>query len=91
MTTGSPATIVEATSRSPDREPTFAVISGAQAERALQGRENRIVALIEATYRLHNEGDSVNPPSYLMCFPDRPAARMIALPASIGGGCGWTG
>lgn len=86
MTTGSPATIVEAASRSPDRGPSFAVISGAQAERSLRGRENRIVALIEATYRLHNEGDSVNPPSYLMCFPDRPAARMIALPASIGGG-----
>src|SRR5215213_3164021 len=41
--------------------------------------------LVEATYRVHAEGDSVNPPSYFLRFPDRPTARIIALPASIGG------
>ena len=41
--------------------------------------------LVEATYRLHGAGDSVNPPSYFLRFPDRPTARIIALPASIGG------
>jgi ornithine cyclodeaminase len=65
--------------------PPFAVISGTQVQSALQGREREIVDLVEATYRLHGEGDSVNPPSYFLRFPDRPSARIIALPASIGG------
>ena len=51
----------------------------------LQGREKEIVELVEATYRLHGAGDSVNPPSYFLRFPDRPSSRIIALPASIGG------
>ncbi|MFE1310692.1 2,3-diaminopropionate biosynthesis protein SbnB [Streptomyces sp. NPDC058755] len=65
--------------------PTFAVISGAQVQQALSGREKQIVELVEATYRLHGAGDSVNPPSYFLRFPDRPSARIIALPASVGG------
>lgn len=69
----------------PARVPPFAVISGLQVQRALQGREKEIVELVEATYRLHDDGHSVNPPSYFLRFPDRPSARIIALPASIGG------
>ncbi|HKS48246.1 MAG TPA: 2,3-diaminopropionate biosynthesis protein SbnB [Amycolatopsis sp.] len=65
--------------------PPFAVISGAQVRQALHGREPEIVAVVEETYRLHGAGDSVNPPSYFLRFPDRPSARIIALPASIGG------
>ncbi len=65
--------------------PPFAVIPGAQVSRALRGRENQITELVEAAYRLHSDGDSVNPPSYFLRFPDRPSARIIALPASLGG------
>ncbi|MET7286613.1 2,3-diaminopropionate biosynthesis protein SbnB [Streptomyces sp. NPDC005573] len=65
--------------------PTFAVISGEQVQHALRGREKDITALVEATYRLHGAGDSVNPPSYFLRFEDRPTARIIALPASVGG------
>src|SRR3712207_7480905 len=67
------------------RVPPFAVVSGAQVREALHGRETEVVALVEETYRVHGEGDSVNPPSYFLRFPDRPTARIIALPASIGG------
>jgi ornithine cyclodeaminase len=69
----------------PDEPPTFAVISGARVQEALDGREKQIVELVEATYRLHGAGDSVNPPSYFLRFPDRPTSRIIALPASLGG------
>ena len=65
--------------------PSFSVISGAQVRQALHGREKQIIELVEATYRLHGAGDSVNPPSYFLRFPDRPSSRIIALPASIGG------
>ncbi|MEU2060835.1 2,3-diaminopropionate biosynthesis protein SbnB [Streptomyces sp. NPDC013455] len=69
----------------PAPAPTFAVISGKQVQEALGGREKELVELVEATYRLHGAGDSVNPPSYFLRFPDRPTARIIALPASLGG------
>ena len=70
----------------PDKPvPQFAVIPGAQVQRALRGNEDQIMKVIEETYRLHGAGDSVNPPSYFLRFPDRPSSRIIALPASIGG------
>ncbi|MYW64189.1 2,3-diaminopropionate biosynthesis protein SbnB [Streptomyces sp. SID8379] len=65
--------------------PTFAVISGAQVQEALKGRESETAELIEAVYRQHDAGGTVNPPSYFLRFPDRPTARIIALPASLGG------
>ncbi|OKJ25095.1 ornithine cyclodeaminase [Streptomyces sp. CB02130] len=65
--------------------PPFAVITGAQVQHALRGREKDIVAVIENAYRLHGSGASVDPPSCFLRFPDRPTARIIALPASVGG------
>ena len=65
--------------------PHFAVISGAQVRRALEGKERSIVELVETAYRLHAAGASVNPDSYFLRFPDRPSDRIIALPASLGG------
>jgi 2,3-diaminopropionate biosynthesis protein SbnB len=65
--------------------PPFAVIPGTQVEEVLRGRETRVVELVEATYRVHSAGQTVNPPSYFLRFPDRPSSRIIALPASIGG------
>jgi ornithine cyclodeaminase len=79
------STATESATTEPITVPSFAVISGAQVQRALQGREKEIVELVEATYRLHSAGDSVTPPSYFLRFPDRPSSRIIALPASIGG------
>ncbi len=65
--------------------PQFAVIGGGQVAAALRGREPEIVDLVAATYRIHDAGDTVNPPSYFLRFPDRPLSRIIALPASLGG------
>ncbi|MFF3325058.1 2,3-diaminopropionate biosynthesis protein SbnB [Streptomyces sp. NPDC002889] len=80
-----PSTTTESAMSEPITVPPFAVISGAQVQRVLQGHEKEIVEVVEATYRLHSAGDSVNPPSYFLGLPDRPSSRIIALPASIGG------
>ncbi|MEU7424602.1 2,3-diaminopropionate biosynthesis protein SbnB [Streptomyces sp. NPDC048362] len=79
------STTADAAVPDPATKPTFAVISGEQVQRALTGSERQLVELVEATYRLHGAGESVNPPSYFLRFADRPSSRIIALPASIGG------
>jgi 2,3-diaminopropionate biosynthesis protein SbnB len=84
MTT-TPPTATESAMSHPLTVPPFAVVPGAQVQAALRGREKQLVELVEETYLLHDAGDSVNPPSYFLRFPDRPTARIIALPASIGG------
>jgi ornithine cyclodeaminase len=65
--------------------PSFAVISGAQVHQAISGREAQVTDMIEAAYRLHGQGATVNPDSYFLRFPDRPSSRIIALPASVKG------
>ncbi|MFB0834520.1 2,3-diaminopropionate biosynthesis protein SbnB [Arthrobacter halodurans] len=75
----------------PKTVPPFAVVPGAQVQQVLEGREKQVVELVEQTYRVHGAGDSVNPPSYFLRFPDRPASRIIALPASVGGDVGVDG
>ncbi|MCD9873157.1 2,3-diaminopropionate biosynthesis protein SbnB [Streptomyces guryensis] len=78
-------TAEESATRSALGAPPFAVISGEQVQSVLHGREPEIAELVEAVYRLHGAGDSVNPPSYFLRFSDRPTSRIIALPASLGG------
>ena len=65
--------------------PSFAVISGRSVQRVLTGRETEVVDLIASAYRMHGDGKTVNPPSYFLRFPERPNARIIALPAAVGG------
>jgi N-[(2S)-2-amino-2-carboxyethyl]-L-glutamate dehydrogenase len=69
----------------PASVPPFAVIPGNQVDSMLRGRETQVVELVEATYRIHSAGQTVNPPSFFLRFPDRPSSRIIALPASIAG------
>ncbi len=65
--------------------PAFSVIPGSQVHQVLAGREKEVVTVVERAYRLHGQGDTVNPDSYFLRFPDRPSSRIIALPASVGG------
>lgn len=65
--------------------PSFAVVPAGQVREVLDGRHQEVVGIIEAAYRAHGAGATINPPSYFLRFPDRPTARIIALPASIPG------
>lgn len=71
--------------------PGFSVIPGSVVDQVLRGREREIAELVSRAYRLHGDGATVNPPSYFLRFPDRPDARIIALPAGVGGPVGVDG
>jgi ornithine cyclodeaminase len=41
--------------------------------------------MVRRAYELHGRGETINPDSYFLRFPDRPSSRIIALPASVKG------
>lgn len=63
----------------------FAVLSGKDVQELLDGREKDVMAQVRAAYLTHHAGDSVNPDSCFLRFPEKPDARIIALPAYLGG------
>ena len=65
--------------------PTFYVISGSSVKRIIDDNKGKVFDAVETAYRLHNSGDAVNPDSYFLRYPDNPSARIIALPAHLGG------
>lgn len=65
--------------------PTFHVVPGTAVRTAIAGNRKHVFDAVEAAYRLHAAGDTVNPDSYFLRYPDKPSARIIALPAHLGG------
>src|ERR1700722_17874250 len=65
--------------------PTFYVIPGSSVQSVLDGNRKHIFDAVETAYRLHAAGDAVNPDSHFLRYPDKPSARIIALPAHLGG------
>ena len=65
--------------------PTFYVVPGSAARRAIDCNRQRVFEAVEMAYRLHAAGKTINPDSCFLRFPDRPNSRIIALPAHIAG------
>src|SRR5215471_14691862 len=65
--------------------PTFHVIPGAKVKDVIDHNRERVFAAVEAAYRLLAAGNAINPDSYFLRYPDKPSARIIALPAHLGG------
>ena len=65
--------------------PTFYVVPGSTVKRVIDDNRKQVFDAVEAAYRLHTSGDTVNPDSYFLRYPDKPSARIIALPAHLGG------
>ena len=63
----------------------FHVIGGRTIRAMLRARQHDVVSLVRETYRLHHAGSTNNPDSYFLRFPDKPTARIIALPARVQG------
>ncbi|OII60386.1 2,3-diaminopropionate biosynthesis protein SbnB [Streptomyces sp. CC53] len=61
----------------------FDLIPGKAVKDILDTSADRIVQLVEDAYLAHDSGRTVNPDSYFLRFPEKPEARIIALPAAI--------
>lgn len=61
----------------------FHVIPGAVIKDLLDSQAHTMVARVEQVYLQHHDGLTLNPDSYFLRFPQRPANRIIALPASL--------
>jgi N-[(2S)-2-amino-2-carboxyethyl]-L-glutamate dehydrogenase len=65
--------------------PTFYVVPGSTVKNVIDDNRNQVFDAVKAAYRLHASGDTLNPDSYFLRYPDKPSARIIALPAHLGG------
>ena len=65
--------------------PTFYVVPGPLVKRVIDANKKQVFAAVESAYRLHDSGSTLNPDSYFLRYPANPNARIIALPAHIGG------
>lgn len=61
----------------------FDVVPGKVVKDILDTSATQVVDLVEDAYLRHDAGKTVNPDSYFLRFPEKPEARIIALPASI--------
>jgi ornithine cyclodeaminase len=64
----------------------FSIITGKVVHSIVHADVQGCVERVKEAYLAHDDGLSVNPDSYFLRFPDRPRDRIIALPASLGGG-----
>lgn len=69
----------------------FHVVGGTALRTLIDTSRPEIVETVRSAYFTHADGDSVNPNSYFLRFPKKPDARIIALPAHLGGDHGVSG
>jgi ornithine cyclodeaminase len=69
----------------------FHVVGGTALRTLIDVSRPDIVETVRSAYLTHDAGDSVNPNSYFLRFPEKPDARIIALPAHLGGDYGVSG
>ena len=65
--------------------PIFDVVPGPVVKRVIDANKKQIFDVVEAAYRLHDSGSTLNPDSYFLRYPGNHNARFIALPAYVGG------
>src|SRR5438128_11458889 len=64
----------------------LSVINGKTVFDVVRAHRSECIRIVREAYLAHADGQSVNPDSYFLRFPDKPDARIIALPAYLGNG-----
>ncbi|MEN1832831.1 2,3-diaminopropionate biosynthesis protein SbnB [Pseudomonas lijiangensis] len=67
------------------RQTPFHVVDGEAVARILADDPQACIDDVQRAYLEHEAGRSINPDSYFLRFPQAPANRIIALPASLSG------
>ena len=62
----------------------FDLVPGPVVQEVLTGNRLAVLDRVTQTYLDHEAGESVNPDSYFLRFPEKPDARIIALPSFLG-------
>jgi len=60
------------------------IIKGKTVFDLVRAHREKCTQIIQQAYLAHAAGQSVNPDSYFLQFPDKPGCRIIALPAYLG-------
>src|SRR5881409_230408 len=62
----------------------LSIINGKTVFDIVRAHRVECLRIVREAYLAHAEGQSVNPDSYFLRFPDKPDCRIIALPAYLG-------
>lgn len=68
-----------------NRERDILVIGAEDVQRLLGRKQDEVIEVIREAYKLHASGDSLLPHSLFLSLPQAQDARIIALPAYLGG------
>src|ERR1051326_3335745 len=69
----------------------LSIINGKTVYEIVRAQRCDCIRVVQEAYLAHADGQSVNPDSYFLRFPDKPDCRIIALPAYLGNGFGVAG
>jgi ornithine cyclodeaminase len=64
----------------------LSIINGKTVFDLIRARRADCIDVVRNAYLAHAKGQSINPDSYFLRFPEKPDCRIIALPAYIGDG-----
>jgi N-[(2S)-2-amino-2-carboxyethyl]-L-glutamate dehydrogenase len=64
----------------------LSIINGKTVSDTIRAHRDECIGIVRDAYLAHAQGQSVNPDSYFLRFPEKPDCRIIALPAYLGNG-----
>jgi hypothetical protein len=64
----------------------LSIINGKTVSDIIRAHRDECIGIVREAYLAHADGQSVNPDSCFLKFPDKPDCRIIALPAYLGNG-----